>query len=396
MNEGEDAIARDIAAVNSISVVPAMLRVICKHTGLGFAAVARVTDNSWTACAVQDNINFGIRPGGKLDISTTLCLESRTARRPVVIDHATNDPIYRDHPTPRIYHIESYISVPIILPSGEYFGNLCAVDPRPAVVSDTRTVGMFTLFAELIALQLDSEAREPATERERPASRSNLVLRDEYLALLGHDLRGQAESVDTLARSLGAHTSDPQIQSIGDRLAAGTQRMQRRIDDVIDFTYARLGSGIEVSKVPVEGLEQALEAVVADRRLQHPDRVIDSSITVPGRVVCDRARVVQLLSNLLDNALVHGTPESRVTTEAHIERGMLVLRVANRGTPIPQEELVRIFEPHARAKTPSGEQGLGLGLYLCAQIVNAHGGSLQVSSSAREGTCFVAMLPTGK
>lgn len=396
MNEGDEAIARDVAAVNRISVVPAMLRVICKHTGLGFAAVARVTDSSWTACAVQDNINFGLRPGGKLDISTTLCLESRAARRPVVIDHATNDPIYRDHPTPRIYHIESYISVPIILPSGEYFGNLCAVDPRPAVVSDTRTVAMFTLFAELIALQLDSEAREPAAETGRPVQRANSALRDEYLALLGQDLRGQAESVDSIARSLAAHTSDPEVQSINDRLTAGTQRMRRRIDEVIDFTWARLGSGIEVVKLPVEGMEQALDAVVAGHRLRHPQRVIDSSIGIDGRVVCDRTRVQQLVSNLVENALVYSAADSRVTVEAHLERGMLVIRVANRGAPISQDELVRIFEPRAREKTDSGEAGLGLGLYLCAQIVNAHAGSLQVSSSARDGTCFVAMLPTGK
>src|SRR6195952_6074804 len=149
MSDRNEDIARDVAAVARIGAVPSMLRVICKNTGLGFAAVARVTEGTWTACAVHDNIEFGLVAGGQLDVHTTLCSESRALRAPIVVDHASIDPLYQNHHTPRIYNIESYISVPIILPNGEYFGNLCAIDPRPRVVSDPRTVTMFTLFAEL-------------------------------------------------------------------------------------------------------------------------------------------------------------------------------------------------------------------------------------------------------
>ncbi|RKP47721.1 GAF domain-containing sensor histidine kinase [Pararobbsia silviterrae] len=394
MSERDEAIADVVAAVNRISVIPAMLRVICKHTGLGFAAVARVTDDSWTACAVQDNINFGLRPGGSLDIRTTLCLESRTARRPVVIDHASNDPIYRDHPTPRIYHIESYISVPIILPSGEYFGNLCAVDPRPAVVSDSRTISMFTLFAELIALQLDNEDRMHAPETERRAQRSAAELREHYLTLLGHDLRDPVESIGSIALAL--QTSEPHARALGAQLEATRERMARTVDHMIDFTSGRLGSGIEIDKRPVDDLGTVFEAIIAEHRAQHPGRVLDTAVTIDRPVVCDRARVRQLLSNLLDNALTYGPADTRVTVEAHIERGMLLIRVCNSGRPIPQHALVRIFEPHARDVNHPRGKGLGLGLYVCGQIVNAHAGSLQVSSSAEHGTCFVALLPIGK
>ena len=391
----QEAIERDVEAVSRISVVPAMLQVICKHTGLGFAAVARVTDESWTACAVHDDIHFGIRPGGKLDISTTLCLESRAARRPVVIDHASNDPIYRDHPTPRIYHIESYISVPIILSHGEYFGNLCAVDPRPAVVSDTRTVAMFTLFAELIALQLENEADALAAAPRR-AQRSTSELREQYLALLGDDLRGPVDLVDSTAQTLAQHVSASELKSIGEQIRAATQRMKRRIDDLIDFTRGRLGSGIHVDKRLVADLGPALDAVVADERARNPERVIDASITVDRPIVCDRARVVQLLSNLLTNALAYGAPDVGVTVRVHVERGMLVIRVGNGGKPIAQSDIAAIFEPRSRAPSDPTGHGLGLGLYLSAQIVNAHAGSVQVSSSAATGTYFVAMLPIGK
>jgi GAF domain-containing protein len=189
MDDSDEAIARDVATIGRIGAVPSMLRVICKNTGLGFAAVARVTEGTWTACAVQDDIQFGLLPGGQLNVHTTLCSESRAMRRPVVIDHASTDPVYREHHTPRIYNIESYISVPIILPNGDYFGNLCAIDPRPAMISDARTLTMFTLFAELIALQLESENERSATEAALLTERTTAELREQFIAVLGHDLR---------------------------------------------------------------------------------------------------------------------------------------------------------------------------------------------------------------
>src|ERR1700710_2019691 len=115
MDDSKEAIERDIAAIARIDAVPSLLRIICQHTGMGFAAVARVTDGTWTACAVQDNIQFGLKAGGRLDVHTTLCKESRLARLPVVIDHASKDPVYHNHHTPLTYKIESYISVPIVL-----------------------------------------------------------------------------------------------------------------------------------------------------------------------------------------------------------------------------------------------------------------------------------------
>src|ERR1700761_4179734 len=121
MNDSEEAIAHDVARVGRMGSVPSMLRVICKNTGLGFAAVARVTEGTWTACAVQDDIQFGLKTGGQLDVNTTLCIEARAARQPAVIDHASQDPVYCNHHTPRLYNIESYISVPIVLKSGVYF-----------------------------------------------------------------------------------------------------------------------------------------------------------------------------------------------------------------------------------------------------------------------------------
>lgn len=392
MNDSKEAIARDVEAISRISAVPSMLRVICKNTGLGFAAVARVTDGNWTACAVQDDIQFGLKPGGQLDVNTTLCIEARAARMPIVIDHASADPVYNNHHTPRTYNIESYISVPIVLPNGEYFGNLCAIDPRPRVVSDARTVTMFTLFAELIALQLDSEGRHRAAESALFDERATAELREQFIAVLGHDLRNPLAAVSASAELLVRKSREPETVSIGTRLQATARRMSRLIDDVLDFARGRLGAGIGVTLQPEDDLRTALCDVVSELRDANPGRTVREHISIAQRVFCDRGRVQQLLSNLLGNALTHGAHDEPVVVEAALDGDCVVLSVTNGGTPIPTDDLSKVFEPYWRPATSRPGGGLGLGLYICSRIVEAHGGVLDVTSSAEAGTRFVARL----
>jgi signal transduction histidine kinase len=393
MSDSAEAIARDVAAVARISAVPSLLRVICQNTGMGFAAVARVTEGTWTACAVQDDIQFGLRPGGQLEIHTTLCSESRAKRLPVIIDHASQDPVYHDHHTPRIYGIESYISVPIIRPGGAYFGNLCALDPRPAIVSDPRTVTMFTVFAELIALQLDSEDRQEAVESALVDARNTAELREQFIAVLGHDLRNPLASIGATAELLVRRSAEPEVARLGQRLRATTRRMSKLIDDVLDFARGRLGSGMGVTLDEVSDLDAALGDVVAELREANPQRRVEVRIAIGRAVRCDRGRLQQLLSNLLGNALTYGEAERPVQVVAEIEDETLVLGVSNHGEPIAPEDLACVFEPYWRPHTSKPGGGLGLGLYICSQIALAHGGGITVRSSAEQGTSFVARLP---
>jgi GAF domain-containing protein len=149
----------DLAAVGAIDAVPNILRVVCQTTGLGFAAVARVTEEKWTALAVRDEIGFGLEPGGELDLVTTICNEIRQSGEPVVIDHVDVDPYFRDHHTPRMYGFQSYISVPVTFRDGTFFGTLCAIDPKPAQLRDSTALTTLKLFAELIALHLENRER---------------------------------------------------------------------------------------------------------------------------------------------------------------------------------------------------------------------------------------------
>ena len=174
----EESIARDIAAINRIEAVPTILKAVTHTTGMRFAAVARVTDSHWIACAVHDGIDFGLRPGGELDLQTTICNEIRQTGEPVVFGQASAHPVFAGHLTPARYGFESYISVPIVRGDGSFFGTLCALDPLPARLDDPHVLQTLELFAQLIATQLDADDRLARSDEELSASRDRAKLRE--------------------------------------------------------------------------------------------------------------------------------------------------------------------------------------------------------------------------
>lgn len=150
----DEALLRDLAAVAAIAAVPAVLEAVTRATGMRFAAIARVTDDRWTACAVYDLIEFGLLPGQDLVLESTICNEIRQHRTTVAFDRASTHPVFAGHPTPAQYGFESYISVPILRPDGSFFGTLCALDPDPSLL-DQATVKTLELFAELLGRHLE-------------------------------------------------------------------------------------------------------------------------------------------------------------------------------------------------------------------------------------------------
>jgi signal transduction histidine kinase len=388
-----EEVVRDIYAVSQIEAVPTLLEVLCEITGMRFAAVARVNDSSWTACAVKDEFNFGLKPGDQLAVDTTLCLESKKTLAPVAIDHASLDDQYKDHPTPRIYNIESYISVPIVLPDGRYFGNLCAIDPKPAQVSDPKITGMFKRFATLIAAELDSQLNREKDKSALKDERATSELREQFIAILGHDLRNPLQAIFATSEIMAKRFPDPAIAGMTSRIRANAKRMSSLIDDVLDFARGRLGGGIGIEFEEVDNLSTGLHAVVKELQDGQPEREIIANISVSRTVHCDLGRVQQVASNLIGNALTHGAPDSPVKITALADDHDLILEVWNGGEPIPPENIAKVFEPFWRREAAANREGLGLGLHICSQIIRAHGGKLTVSSTREAGTTFTARLP---
>ena len=395
MNDSPEDAAKAIEAIGRIEVVPTLLAVLCEITGMRFSVVACVTETTWTACAVQDEIGFGVRRGDQLAANTTLCFESRASRVPIVIEHASTDPLYLAHPAVKLHAIESQISVPIILSNGRYFGNLCAIDPSPAKVKEPRILSMFTRFASLIASQLETQLRQEQEHSALLDEREAGELREQFIAILGHDLRNPLQAVYAGCELLEQKIADPRLSAIAARMKTNVRRMSGLIDDVLDFARGRLGGGLEVELTEVESINSGLMTVVQEVLDARPDCKIISNIDVGRPVRCDLGRLQQVASNLLTNAAMHGLPHGSIKITACADDDDLVLAVWNAGEPIPPESIDKIFQPFWRHSVSANRNGLGLGLHICSQIVRAHKGSISVTSSEEGGTQFTARLPLG-
>jgi phosphoserine phosphatase RsbU/P len=170
-------------------------------------------------------------------------------------------------------------------------------------------------------------------------------------------------------------------------------RMSGLIDNVLDFARGRLGGGITLSRDASRPLEPVLEQVVDELRTASPERSIESSFAILEPVNCDRARIGQLVSNLIGNALTHGAAYQPVRVGAKTEGGVFDLWVSNAGDPIPERAMEKLFEPFFRGVVRDSRQGLGLGLHIASQIAQAHGGKITVTSTSEE-TRFVFTMPT--
>ncbi|WP_081177105.1 GAF domain-containing sensor histidine kinase [Rhizobium rhizosphaerae] len=386
--QGPDEAQEAVDLIQRIGIVPKLLDVCCRVTGMGFAAVARVTETHWIAAQVLDQSDFGLKAGGQLKVDTTICHEIRSHRTAVVIDDVSQDPAYAAHHTPAIYGLQSYIAMPIILSDGTFYGTLCAVDAKPHRLNTPEVTGLFTLFAELLAFHIDAQRR--AVEQDETGA-----LRERFIAVLGHDLRNPLASLDAGTRMLAKTELTPRAKGVVELMRASIERMSGLIDNMLDFARGRLGSGLALDETAPASLAPALGHVIEELRLAHPSRRIEAQLTdLPVR--CDAGRVSQLLSNLLANAIAHGAADLPVSVEASVTDSRFSLSVTNGGPPIPPELQQDLFKPFVRMGGNAGGNGsgagLGLGLFIAAEIAKAHGGTISVASDARE-TRFTFSMP---
>jgi signal transduction histidine kinase len=382
----------DIAAVNSIRAIPTILDIVCRTTGMRFAAVARVTEDRWIVCSVRDDIAFGLKPGGELKIETTICHEIRQSGQAVIIDNVAEDNVYCAHHTPAMYGLQSYISMPIRLADGSFFGTLCAIDPEPHRLNTPETIRMFEMFAEIIGYHLSAIDRMHSTEATLLDERKASGLREQFIAVLGHDLRNPLAAIDGGMHLLLRTPLNDKATAIITMVRSSVARMAGLIDNVMDFARGRLGGGLTLARDADEPVESTLRQVVEELQTQASGRIIEIRFDITAPVNCDRRRIGQLASNLLGNAIIYGAPDQPIRIEATTTGGQFELFVANAGAPIPSVALAKIFEPFTRGTLRDSQQGLGLGLYISHSIAVAHGGTLDVISTAAE-TRFTFRMP---
>lgn len=384
-------IAADIAQIQAIAAVPTILETVAALTGLRFVCVARVTADSWTTCAVLDRLDFGLKVGDGLDITTTICEEVRDTRSAVVIDSVADDDRYRDHHTPRIYGFQSYFSIPLFRPDGAYFGTLCGLDPAANQLSSPKVTETLKLFAQLISVQLESDRQLHEAQDALTSQLASAELREQFIAVLGHDLRTPLSSIVTGADVLSLSGLSPASSKVVDRIRRSAMRIAGLVDDVVDFTRGRMGGGIAIALKPEPGLQAAFEQVIAELRGAHPRATIVADLAMTGSVMADAGRLAQLLSNLLKNALVHGDAAQPVRVQVRLRDGALDVIVSNHGAAIAPELAGQLFKPFWRGNSGSYEKGLGLGLFIVAEIAKSHGGDIALTSDTAATTFSFTM-----
>lgn len=239
---------------------------------------------------------------------------------------------------------------------------------------------------EAIAAKVLAEAG--LTEEQAAAE-----LREQFIAVLGHDLRNPLASIDAGTRMLLKEELSERAQKIVALMQGSVSRMSGLIDNVLDFARGRLGGGITVALDAREPLEPVLQQVVDELHVGSPSRLIETHFEITHKVYCDRARIGQLASNLLGNALAHGAADKPIQFVVSTTSEQLEMSVVNGGDPIPPEAMNRLFHPFFRGDVRDSPQGLGLGLHIASEIAKAHGGTLVVASSPIE-TRFTFQMPS--
>lgn len=230
---------------------------------------------------------------------------------------------------------------------------------------------------------------QAATEAEHETS----MLREQFIAVLGHDLRNPLAALAAGVRMLSRREElSDRGQVIVKEMGASITRATALVTNLLDLARGRLGGGLPIKRNSSQALAPVLEQVVSEMRAIAPDRQIVTDIAITEPVDCDPNRIAQLASNLVANALTHGAAGVPVEVEARIAGGDFHLTVSNGGVPIPPEARAQLFQPFFRGDIRPSQQGLGLGLYIVHEIAKAHGGTMDVTSDD-ELTRFTFTMP---
>ena len=220
--------------------------------------------------------------------------------------------------------------------------------------------------------------------------------RDIFLAILGHDLRAplQAVSMSTelLMRKVGL--DDAALSYIA-RIKGGTRHMGAMVRDLLEFVRSRLGTTLPIQRKTME-MGSACREAIEEACAGQPD--CNPTFTTEGDThgEWDRARIAQLLQNLIGNALQHGSNSHEISVKVSGDKDSVTLVVHNIGEPIAEDSIGTIFDPLVRSASEELGQpstSLGLGLFIVKEVVNAHQGSITVTSNRDDGTTFTVILP---
>jgi phosphoserine phosphatase RsbU/P len=242
-----------------------------------------------------------------------------------------------------------------------------------------------TLAGTLEQRVAQATAEQLRSDTALTSHREEAKLREQFIAVLGHDLRNPLASIIAGTRLIQRSKLDEKSEAILIMMQKSVMRMASLVDNVLDFARGRLGGGIMLM-MSSQPLGPTLQQVVDELQSAHPESIIKTEFALTKPVLADPVRIGQLFSNLLGNALTHGAAGEPVTVTAKTE-DEFELAVCNAGNPIAPATMERLFYPFSRGEVRPSKQGLGLGLYIASEIAKAHGGTIDVTSTP-DLTCF--------
>lgn len=243
--------------------------------------------------------------------------------------------------------------------------------------------------AEELARQHARDQEDLRSARGQAEDRAQFA--EQLVGVVSHDIRNPLSVIQMSAVILERGVGPEQQKAATGRISRAVQRVQHLIGDLLDFTQARLGGGISVKKSAVD-LHQALADGVAELQVAFPQATLRYEHLGAGTCQVDADRIVQAVGNLVANAAAHGARDQPITVRGEGDAQGFRISVHNQGLPIRPDVLPRLFEPMVRGQD-AGSKGVGLGLYIVREIVRAHGGSVEATSTAEAGTTFVLRLP---
>jgi len=224
-------------------------------------------------------------------------------------------------------------------------------------------------------------------------AKDRALFAEQMIGMVSHDLRNPLSSILLSAQQLARGEVSASRQRALLRIARSSKRATHLVADLLDFTQVRLGHGLSVAREPID-LHEVIALAIDELTAVYPSRTITHVRVGDGACVADGMRLVQLVGNLVANAVTYGEQGSPVTVTSSVEGDSFALAVHNKGTPLPAELQATLFHPMTRGPQAANvTRSVGLGLFIVREIARAHGGNADVVSTAQDGTTFRAVFP---
>lgn len=310
---------------------------------------------------------------------------------PLLINNASADPRFQDHPGLHLYGIESYIAVPLHRQDGSFFGTLCALDPKPANLSED-AFDLFNLLAQLIAFELEAEENQQQREVQHEAF-------TQFVSTASHNLRTPLTALRLSVGAVGTSMADrlyPREQRLLENARRNIDRLNIHVNDLLTFNQSE-ANALYLESSPFDLRTTVTNAIAACYSLiseqGHP---LEIDLPDPLEIEGDFRRLEQVIVNLLENALHYSPPNRPITISGHATAEHVRLVVSDGGPGIPVEHRELIFERFYRISSATNGSGSGLGLAIARTIVNIHGGKIWVEDSDKGGAAFHIEIPRYK